>query len=322
MKVESPKFNLEILKRFLHISNKKIRRLNIEVTNKCNLNCEMCPRDYYKLPEENMEFSDFKKIIDKMGDLELVLPIGWGESFLHPDIDKMIDYLREKKYDIKITTNGLLLNNKKLIDSALKVDYLSFSLDEIRGKNHGNSKKVIRNIRRIILERNKLGLKKPYIALQAVMYKGNKDILKIIEIGAKLKVDRINLLRAFTQFDNSLGMSWEERKRIYKNTERLGKKLGVRVDMLEYASFSGLKRFLWKNFKWMFRLNKWCPRLYDYVYVTIDGKVTPCCALPRMIVGDLNKESLDEIWRGKKMNEFRRNHEKICRNCTAAKIKV
>ena len=44
------------------------------------------------------------------------------------------------------------------------------------------------------------------------------------------------------------------------------------------------------------------------------GKVTPCCALPRYEVGDL-AEGLQEIWRGKAMRDFRENQDSICGTC-------
>jgi radical SAM protein with 4Fe4S-binding SPASM domain len=49
--------------------------------------------------------------------------------------------------------------------------------------------------------------------------------------------------------------------------------------------------------------------------------VTPCCALPRHIVGDLKKETLTQIWNGKNMKEFRKHHKQICRDCHVFKIR-
>jgi len=320
MRIENPKFNLELLKRLLHISAPMPDRIQIEITNRCNLNCAMCPKKFYNLPNENMSLDRFKKIIDKLDGVNLILPVGWGESFVHPEIDQMINYLRKKNKEVKIATNGLLLNNEKLIKTALKTDSLTFSLDQIdEKKNHGESAKIIANIKTILKRRGKK--KKPYITIQPVLFKNNKDVLDVIRLASRLGVDRVNIIRPYTKFDKSIGNTWEERKEIYKEVEKLSEKLGLRVDMFEYSSFSGIKRLAWKYGKGIFRLNDWCPRLYDFAYITLDGKVTPCCALPRHIVGDLTKQTIKEIWNSKKMQAFRKNHKKICRDCEVLKIK-
>lgn len=322
MRIENPKLNLEIIKRFFHIPDKKPNNVQIEISNKCNLNCEMCPRKDFNLPYKNMSFSFFKEIANKLDNIDLILPTGWGESFVHPGIDKIVNYLKLKNHKTKIATNGLLLNNQKLINTALKLDYLTFSLDELDNKkSHGYSKEVSNNIKNLIKEKNEKGRKNPFICIQPVLYKENKDILKIIKLASELGVDRVNIVRPYTKFNKNLSLPWKERKKIYKQVRSLSKKLGIRVDVFEYASFTGIRRFLWKYGKGLFRINKWCPRLYDFAYVTLDGKVTPCCALPRCIVGDLTKQSIEEIWNSKKMEDFRKNHIKICKDCEVFKVK-
>jgi len=322
MKIERPEFNLEVVKRFLHLPDARPNRVQVEITNRCNLNCSMCPRDDYGLPEKDMPFSFFREIMSRLEGVDLILPVGWGESFFHPEFDKIVDHLKERGHTVKVTTNGLLLKDKRLFETALKIDYLSFSLDEMggSGKGHTNAP-VVESIRRLVDARNKRGLNRPFIALQPVLFKGNKDILDIIRLASELGADRVNIVRPYTKFDKTLSPSWDERVKVYEDAEVLGKRLGVRVDAFEYATFTGLKRFLWKHFKWIFRVNSWCPRLYDFAYVTLDGKVTPCCALPRYVVGDLMEQSLGEIWRGEKMNEFRKNHKVICAECEVLKVK-
>jgi radical SAM protein with 4Fe4S-binding SPASM domain len=66
-----------------------------------------------------------------------------------------------------------------------------------------------------------------------------------------------------------------------------------------------------------------CPWLYYSITIQVDGNVVPCCRDPhgRHIVGNLLEDSLDKIWNGPKIREFRRavhnNQEAvdICRLC-------
>lgn len=322
MKIESPKFNLELLKRFLHIPADRPNRAQIEITNRCNIDCKMCPRKDFELPYSDMSFEFFKSIMQRIRNVNLILPVGWGESFVHPDFDKIVDYLRNDGHTIKVTTNGLLLDDSRLRKTALKIDYLTFSLElagEGNDSNGHNNDKIIQNIKSLMHER---GIrKKPYICIQSVLLKNNKHVEEVIGLAKDLNVDRVNLVRPYIKFDKSLDSDYIERKNIYEHAEKLSSKLGVKVDMFEYATFDGAKRFFWKYFKDVFRVNSWCPRLYDFAYVTMDGKVTPCCALPRHIVGDLTKQSIEEIWSSEAMLRFRKNHVDVCKDCHVFKIK-
>ena len=189
-------------------------------------------------------------------------------------------------------------------------------------KGHLYNEIVSNRISQIIKKRNSEGLKKPYITVQQVIYKGNNDTPDVIKLASTLKVDRVNLIRPYVKFNACMAQPWKDRLRIYRLAEKLGRELHIRIDMFEYAFFSGYKRFLWKYFNQLFGFNNWCPRLYDFVYITMKGEVTPCCELPRYIVGDLKTQTLEEIWNGKKMNAYRNNHKKICKDCHIYKIKV
>jgi len=313
MEIENPKFSFELVNRFFHIPVSSPKRVQVEITNKCNLNCKMCPKDHYKLPNKHIEFESFKEIMEKLRGVPLIHPVGWGESFLHPQFEEIIDHLNKNWHKIKVTTNGLLLNNNKAIRTAMKINYLTFSIDKLDNNENPtnnfpghNNATAIRNIEEVLSKRNTNKRKRPFVALQSVVYKGNSDILKVIKLASNLKVDRVNLIRPYTKFDKSITTPLNKRKTLYKAAEKLGKKLNVRVDMFEYATFTGFKRFLWKNFKNIFRINSWCPRLHDFVYITIDGKVTPCCALPRHIIGDLKRQTLNKYGKAKRWSNLER----------------
>ena len=66
----------------------------IEVTNLCNLKCQMCYNQRMKRKKGFMLFSLFKKIVDQAVDLSIenMGLYTTGESFLHPEIFKFIKY--------------------------------------------------------------------------------------------------------------------------------------------------------------------------------------------------------------------------------------
>jgi radical SAM protein with 4Fe4S-binding SPASM domain len=66
-----------------------------------------------------------------------------------------------------------------------------------------------------------------------------------------------------------------------------------------------------------------CLYLWESVSVLQDGRVVPCCLdyEGKLTMGDLNKQSMAEIWHGKEYQELRRQHlsgkveNEMCRNC-------
>jgi len=67
-----------------------------------------------------------------------------------------------------------------------------------------------------------------------------------------------------------------------------------------------------------------CWKMWHSCVITWDGKVVPCCfdKDAHYVLGDLTKNSFEEIWQGDKYNEFRasllrsRNEIEMCKNCT------
>jgi len=94
--------------------------INIELTNKCNLSCIMCPRPKLKdLKVGDMDFELFEKILD---DLRLftnwnagLTLVGLGEPLMYPRLEDAIT-LAKKIYPqipVILNTNGVLLNKER-----------------------------------------------------------------------------------------------------------------------------------------------------------------------------------------------------------------
>ena len=119
--------------------------LYLEVTNRCNLLCETCPRTFEDLePPADMSWELFTRIVDQVPNVARVVLHGVGEPMLVKALPKMIRYLKDRGTYVLFNTNGTLLNPKKfqeIIDTGL--DELRVSLDAadrasyaaIRGKD-------------------------------------------------------------------------------------------------------------------------------------------------------------------------------------------
>ena len=85
---------------------KKFKKMYIEITNICNLNCIFCPKTLRK--PKFMSCDEFKIIADKLknyGDYIYLHVL--GEPLLHPDIEKILSISESFNFKVIITTNGL-----------------------------------------------------------------------------------------------------------------------------------------------------------------------------------------------------------------------
>ena len=108
--------------------------LMLELTNRCNLKCPLCPTGtgQLKFKKTDMAFQQFKKIIDELRSyIKRIYFEGFGEPLLCGDVFQIIGYSKKLKIKTEMATNGTILNTenvaKKLVLSGL--DTIRISLD-------------------------------------------------------------------------------------------------------------------------------------------------------------------------------------------------
>ena len=118
---------------YLHPSIHGLKRVYVELTNKCNLTCSTCMRNVWDVEYGEMSDQVFERILSGLEQCpekpEIFLG-GYGEPLSHANILKLIEQARERGYRVSLITNGTLLTEsvaRRLID--LKLDMLWVSLD-------------------------------------------------------------------------------------------------------------------------------------------------------------------------------------------------
>lgn len=271
--------------------------LVVEVTNRCNLNCIICPRDKMNRKISDMPFELFKKIIDEVrGKVEMIDLCFAGESLLHKDIFEMIKYAKQNKIKTFIQTNCMDLDtyiSKQLIDSGL--DLLVLSIDAADSQTYkivrsgGDYERVVNNAMNFLQLKKSNGKKNPYTIVQMVYTKFNKDeVKKFYSFWRKYNVDAVRI----KPFNTRAGLVTKD--------------------------YSAIKNGMNKNNK------KPCIRLWRGMAIYCDGKVVPCCMdyTGRYIIGDVNENSVAEIWNSEPMVHLRELHlngeyekSELCKNC-------
>jgi len=273
----------------------------IEPTNACMMNCVMCPRKNMKRKVGFMDLNLFKKIIDQAKYNDHLLMHHYGDPLIHPKIDEMIRYVRSKGIIPGMSVNPKLLTRKmceRLIDAGLGV--IIISLDGIDDKTYkyyrgkeANYDEAVKNINTLIeVKREKNS--DLYVEVQMIKMKKTKgDTEKFEKLWNKDGVNKV-AIKPFITFD------------------------GSDQEIINQADEETLS----KKFKEKQKPN--CSWPWVSLVVMWDGKVVTCCYDydGKYVVGDLNKESLREIWNNKKMRLIRRqikNNElhqnPLCKTC-------
>jgi len=117
-------------------------KVQLEITNRCNLRCIMCTRNQMSRVLGDMIFEIFRKVADEMGGEPgtVVCLYFLGESLLNRELERMVTYLKEVsgqspvKLEFGIQTNGMLLTkarSRSLLEAGLRE--FAISLDGLEG---------------------------------------------------------------------------------------------------------------------------------------------------------------------------------------------
>src|SRR5574344_1889955 len=105
----------------------KFKKIYLEVTNICNLNCIFCPVNNRE--KHFMDINDFKFILNALKGYTNYLYFHlMGEPLMHPEINKLID-LGALNYKINITTNGYLIKPIKENKNIRQINISLHSFD-------------------------------------------------------------------------------------------------------------------------------------------------------------------------------------------------
>ena len=293
-----------------------MKKVYIELTNRCNLNCEMC----YRHSWENTLGDMSKEIIDKIsahlnGTKGIVFG-GIGE----PTIAKEFEYAVEKfkQYDLEITTNGIVRksiieilckNFKKIIISVdgTEDDYFSVRKTEF---SH-----IRDTIKYINVCKNKNDSRFPSIEFAFVLTKSNKDtIYKVIDFANKYSVDKLLVSHLLPQNEEQTKDIFYTKDYNYEGHEYM--KL-----VSKYAIYGNRVNLAFPYME--IKTERYCQFIEnDYTYVDYLGDVVPCYRFANTYTewvfnrektvlkhsfGNILENNINEIYYNKEYTDFRQS---------------
>jgi hypothetical protein len=96
-----------------------VRRLHVELTNRCNFSCEFCPDRVMRRPRGAMSLSKVESLLAQAGQEGLARQVHFhvmGEPLLYPDLAEVVRIARRYGLETWVTTNGSLLTPRLLVD--------------------------------------------------------------------------------------------------------------------------------------------------------------------------------------------------------------
>lgn len=298
-----------------------VRRVYIEPTTRCNLDCAICVRQVWQDAPGEMSQQTFQRIVAQLAalpELTRVIFGGFGEPLAHPDIVAMVAKVAELGVGTTLTTNGLLLDRsvaEALLEARLDTVVVSIDAAHIaayeRARLSRGLDRVLHNVKTLRALSRERGLMAPRIGLEYVVTRDNLDDL------ARLPALAGALGAAFVLVSNLLPYGPEQaRDVLYDREEPLPVPVGWPVASGDWVvwGIARLPRLRWGA-------HRRCRFVEERALVIgWDGGVSPCYALmhsypyyiygrrkdvSRYVLGCVTDRPLAEIWTSEEYVAFR-----------------
>jgi len=278
-------------------------KLHLEPTSHCNLRCIMCPQSMGATKGNGyMEMDLYRKIIGEAEEFVREINLFFrGEPLLHPRIAEMVRIARDAGIAVHINTNATLLRGKmidSLLDSGLDKLTVSFDAGEKeayeRMRRGAKFEKTLENTLSFLKAKAGRHSSRPYTTIQ---------VIRFFDPAAARPTVPEQFVRLFDglpvdEFDPIWAHGWA----------------GTMKDSSDFQAAPYGHNYYPCNWLWKSLAICW------------NGQAATCCGDfgPAEVFGDLNSQTLREIWNGPQMvrirtlqREGRLSELPLCQSCDA-----
>jgi len=270
--------------------------VDLETVSRCNLDCPMCPTVTDEFVEKRVKpfkkgqlsFELIKKVIAEVAGKVYSLRLSWiGEPTLHPKLIDAVSLAKQSGIkEVSFLTNGYRLELDYFVKLAeAGVDLITVSVDGM-GEAYNQIRKPMKF--------NETLKKLQDISDYKISNKLEKPLIKIQGVWPAIRENPEGFYNTFSPI----------------------------VDLI---AFNPLIDYLHNDTNIVYEDNFVCPQHYQRVVVGSNGKATMCSSDDFMDVeiGDINTQTIHEIWHGEKFKNVRAIHAKPdgfkelkpCKNC-------
>lgn len=263
-----------------------LKRVYLEITNACNLNCHFCTNNkgnnFLTLSQIDNYTDQIKQVCDYIY-LHIL-----GEPLLHPDFEKILDLLDKKELKLQLVTNGTLLYKYPNLLNHSCLRKLSISIHSI----------------------NNIDINDDYF----------NTINRLIDTNCNAKIE----LRFYdkNKLSNKLDNYLDDLKEKY-NFDLTSKNNSYKLKDNVYVYFEELFKWPDINDKYISNTGT-CHGAIDMIGINSNSEVTICCLDPKAYnsIGNLKDNTLNEIINSDKykkyVSEFKKHiiSSDLCSKCT------
>jgi len=270
---------------------KRFRKVYLEISNLCNLNCAFCPGT--KRTAGGMDREGFSFLLDRLQRWTDYLYFHlMGEPLCHPELGQFLELAGQMGFKVILTTNGTLLpQRQEVLLAAPALHKVNISLHAF--------------------EANDLDI--PFLDYLDGCFRfgqaaeGKKLVVFRLWNGGGADARNPEILEHLERF---FPKPWTQDRRGMSLGERIYLEYGDKFDWPDLAAPDGGERIF-------------CYGLKDQIGVLWDGTVVPCCLdhegdIP---LGNLFEQELDDILDGPRARAICRGFERgraaeeLCRRC-------
>ena len=269
--------------------------VTVNVTGFCNLQCSYCyfqPRGMLHMP-----LDDFRKTLTALRRNEIfLLTLSGGEPFLHPQINEILQEAHDTFEHVSILSNGTAIDDRHLAVIGRIADAKGFfpiqvSVDSIEAEindcTRGNTPLVLKNL--VKLKEHGATLTVAIVISALNVDRLDETIGALVDVTQHFHVMPIKPVPYLKGEDAHLQVPLERMNQAWEELIRLRTKYGVRVrtpvdDLCTRVDTSATG----------------APCMAGFTKLAIDPNldVRPCDKCVTTVVGNLNDQTLEEIWNG------------------------
>jgi radical SAM protein with 4Fe4S-binding SPASM domain len=282
---------------------KRFRRVYIEISNICNLQCTFCPE--VERPKEIMSQEEFSRLLSDVAPHtdEVCLHL-MGEPLTHPDFSAILAECTRQNVPVQLTTNGTLLNkyhSDVFFKSSLR--QINFSLHSFKDNFPGKDWR-------------------PYL----------HDLLSFTQLALEEKPELYVNFRLWN-LPSTTGSRDDNQDFIDEIQGFFGQSINERLDVAHRRSknivgrayFHFDTRFEWPSLQSPFISERgFCHALSQHIGIHADGRVVACCLDKEAgnLLGNALEESFGEILEKAETRAMHEGFQKgvlltpLCQRCT------
>jgi SynChlorMet cassette radical SAM/SPASM protein ScmE len=291
------------------------RSVSISITGRCNLRCKYCFYADEMTALKDLPAENWLTFFDELGQLGVMeVTLTGGEAFTRPDLFELIDGIIANRMRYRILSNGTLIDENVLAQfevgkRRLRLDSIQISIDGSRAEIHDQSrpKSFLRATRG-------LRLLKENVFPVTVRVTINRHNLQDLDNIAYLLLEDIGLPSFSTNEAMPIGSGCQNAgevsltaadqqkamqiigRLLERYPGRLHAQAGPQAKRSMYAEMEHARRTGEKANSWTMGYLTACGCVFSRIDILHNGDIVPCSMLPELVLGNITKDSLAEIW--------------------------